>query len=416
MARRRSTTTPDPVLDAAAEAAREETRAAARKFELAVTWAETHPAPVEEAVVDDLGTLVMYGDQPATLAGEGAPGMSEFAISEFAAAVGMTPYGGRAFIGAALEAKYRLPKIWTRVLAGEVPVWKARRVTHHTHRLTPAGAAYVDTELAPILHSCSYGQIEKAVAAAAAEADTEYEEQGRVEDHDTLPRFDLWFDAAHLNHGLVPIDGLLDYTDALALDAALKAKAEEIRAEHPELSLDLRRARAAGQLGTSDTAVTREVVVYAHFNPTDDHGIVDLEGLERLGHTTIEQITDWCTRAGTKVTVRPVLDLDTEIHVDRYRPSEQLREQVILTCPTCVYPGCGRSARTCDLDHITPYRQGGQTSSWNLAPLCRLHHRMKTHGYWTYTRLSRTEFHWTSTVTDNRTYYVDLTHKRRRTR
>lgn len=41
--------------------------------------------------------------------------------------------------------------------------------------------------------------------------------------------------------------------------------------------------------------------------------------------------------------------------------------------------------------HITPYLpadQGGppdQTTPDNLAPLCRRHHRLKTHGRWTYT-------------------------------
>jgi hypothetical protein len=76
MARRqRPTTDPAPagVLDAAAEATRAELLAAARRFELAATWAEAHPGPVEGPVVDELGTLVIHGDQPATLAGEGAP-------------------------------------------------------------------------------------------------------------------------------------------------------------------------------------------------------------------------------------------------------------------------------------------------------------------------------------------------------
>jgi hypothetical protein len=169
MARRPQTTTaPDPVLSAAAEATRAITLAEAARFELAVAWAEAHPAPVEEPVVDQYGELVMYGDQPVTLAGEGAPGMSEFAVAEFAAAVGMTPFQGRAFIGAALECRYRLPQTWARVLAGEVPVWKARRVTDHTHRLPAAGAAYVDAELAPILDTCSYAQVERAATTAAA--------------------------------------------------------------------------------------------------------------------------------------------------------------------------------------------------------------------------------------------------------
>ena len=80
-----------------------------------------------------------------------------------------------------------------------------------------------------------------------------------------------------------------------------------------------------------------------------------------------------------------------------------------------MFPHCNKPARGCDLDHINPYHQGGTTTSWNLAPLCRYHHRVKTHGGWTYTRTTRTRFEWTTPTGD--TYVVDFnTHRRRRTR
>src|SRR5262245_29709655 len=143
----------DALLAAAEHAARAETMAAARKFELAASWAEAHPAPVTDDVVDEYGELAMYADQAVTLAGEGAPGMSEFAVAEFAAAIGVSTHAGRDLIGAALEAKHRLPKIWARTLRGEIPVWKVRRVTEHTHRLPAMAAAQVDRDLAPFLHT-----------------------------------------------------------------------------------------------------------------------------------------------------------------------------------------------------------------------------------------------------------------------
>ncbi|MGK2874489.1 MAG: HNH endonuclease signature motif containing protein, partial [Nocardioides sp.] len=40
----------------------------------------------------------------------------------------------------------------------------------------------------------------------------------------------------------------------------------------------------------------------------------------------------------------------------------------------------------CDLDHVVPYDPDGppgQTSTTNLRPLCRTHHRVKTHTGWT---------------------------------
>ena len=53
-------------------------------------------------------------------------------------------------------------------------------------------------------------------------------------------------------------------------------------------------------------------------------------------------------------------------------------------------------------DHITPYLPladggpPGQTTPSNLAPLCRTHHRMKTHTAWDYKRLDTGTYTWTA--------------------
>ena len=79
-----------------------------------------------------------------------------------------------------------------------------------------------------------------------------------------------------------------------------------------------------------------------------------------------------------------------------------MREQVILRDAHCVFPGCTRDSRACDLDHITPYiplDEGGppgQTRPSNLAPLCRTHHRIKTHTTWDYKPLDDGGYTWTS--------------------
>jgi hypothetical protein len=421
MARRFDTTVTDPVLSAAHDAAHAETMAAARKFELAATWAAMHPAPVTEDVVTPEGVVDMYGDQPVTLAGEGAPGMSEFAVAEFAAAIGLSTHAGRNLIGSALECRHRLPKIWARVMAGEVPVWKVRRLTEHTHRLPLPGAAYLDRHLAPVLDTCSFAQIERAVETACAQTEDEKEELDRLEVA-ASEYLAVRLHDAHHNHGRVPIEGLLDYPAALALEKALQAGSHDLLDELPDLTLDQRRAHALGRLAAGTTAGgaagggaenqgSADVVIYTHHTPSEHHGIVDVE---RLGHTTIEQIADWCRTTATRVTIKPILDLDAELVTDVYTPTATQREQAILTNPTCVFPRCARSARGCDLDHIEAFDAGGATASWNLAPLCRLHHRLKTHGHWTYIRLTRTRFQWTSP--SGHVYDVDHTHTRRRTR
>ncbi|MEO5652628.1 MAG: HNH endonuclease signature motif containing protein, partial [Marmoricola sp.] len=127
--------------------------------------------------------------------------------------------------------------------------------------------------------------------------------------------------------------------------------------------------------------------------------------IERLGAATTKLLTDWLTRlpdTGGKVFVRPVLDLAADRAVDQHDPPAAMREQVVLRDAHCVFPGCGRDSRSCDLDHIVPYIQAddggppGQTHPSNLAPLCRHHHRVKTHTGWDYQRLDDGGYDWTA--------------------
>ncbi|MFN8079472.1 MAG: HNH endonuclease signature motif containing protein [Kineosporiaceae bacterium] len=66
-----------------------------------------------------------------------------------------------------------------------------------------------------------------------------------------------------------------------------------------------------------------------------------------------------------------------------YTPSPFVKALVKATRPRCSHPGCGRPAIDADLDHVTAYGKGGQTSEQNLAPLCRFHHLLKTHAGFT---------------------------------
>jgi hypothetical protein len=48
---------------------------------------------------------------------------------------------------------------------------------------------------------------------------------------------------------------------------------------------------------------------------------------------------------------------------------------LVLRDQHCRYPGCDRPADWCDAHHIKHYADGGPTSLWNLALLCKRHHR-----------------------------------------
>ena len=63
---------------------------------------------------------------------------------------------------------------------------------------------------------------------------------------------------------------------------------------------------------------------------------------------------------------------------------------------TCTFPGCGRRALDCDIDHIIAREHGGPSIPGNLHHLCRKHHRMKHTSRWKLTRADDGTTTWTS--------------------
>ena len=192
-------------------------------------------------------------------------------------------------------------------------------------------------------------------------------------------------------------------------------------------SLDVRRTKALGALARTQTALdlytqghaapstsdglpaAREVVLHAHFTATTDDDVTvfgptgRLEEGQRL--VLLDQVKAWCAGSRTKVTIKPVIDLNTVQTAAGYAIPDRIREHVILRDRTCVFPWCTRPARGCDVDHVIEYdhdadaegrEQTGPTSTDNLGALCRFHHRLKTHTAWTYRMIAPGIFEWTS--------------------
>ncbi|HEX2893826.1 MAG TPA: HNH endonuclease, partial [Marmoricola sp.] len=103
----------------------------------AVEWAHLHTVDdLDDAATWWSGTRVMGQDTGIPIAGEGAPLVSEFAVLEFATALGMTADAGRNLVGLALELAHRLPRVWARVQAGSLAPWRAKRIAENTLHLS----------------------------------------------------------------------------------------------------------------------------------------------------------------------------------------------------------------------------------------------------------------------------------------
>jgi hypothetical protein len=84
--------------------------AGARLCRLAVSWAVMHPADR----IHQPATYIDRGRNRTDLnvAGAGAPSIAEYAVAEFATAVGMSEGAGRDHLGHCVGLRYRLPGLW----------------------------------------------------------------------------------------------------------------------------------------------------------------------------------------------------------------------------------------------------------------------------------------------------------------
>jgi hypothetical protein len=106
----------------------------------------------------------------------------------------------------------------------------------------------------------------------------------------------------------------------------------------------------------------------------DESGAV--EHVVRLDRDTAEHCR---SRQALVCAVREKLADDLALEVDGHDPTEAIARHVRAAAPTCSFYDCPRQARSCDLDHDTPWPRG-PTSISNLDPKCRRHHNAKTLG------------------------------------
>jgi Domain of unknown function (DUF222) len=120
--------------------------------------------------------------------------------------------------------------------------------------------------------------------------------------------------------------------------------------------------------------------------------------LDGVGPIDIETARIFCgsVPSFTRVLTDPVSSTILDVDRTQYRPPAALKRWLALRDVTCIFPGCGRSASRCDLDHTTAWTDGGVTSAENLAHLCRKHHTVKHQTLWKVERPPGSPPIWTS--------------------
>ena len=406
----------------------------ARKLTLVTEWADLHRADAASEQTDSDGVLrptsvFDFPSEPVLMSG--VP-VDDHCLAELATALRLSHGAARGLTEDALELRERLPRLWARVQAGTCKVGKARAVAQRTRSLSDEAADHVDRQLAPFAGSLGVGRIKTAVDAAILRFDPERAAAEAAEASDSRG---VWFDLEHGGddlalddsrpNGVGRLEAVASTPDLIALRDALKTKAVELEILGDHSPEQVRMSKSLGNLAdpqqaldlaaTAQAALTEEPAddtprrrpdrvrtplgierpIHIHLHTSTQVARVQASGLPHAASPiSAAAVERWIAELapGARVKVTPVIDLNKHHAVDAYEAPPHIRALVDERDHTCVFPFCTNRGRF-DLDHIDPYVDPddggppGRTSNQNLAKLCRYHHRVKTHGGWTYTRV-----------------------------
>ncbi len=340
----------------------------------------------EDAVMAGSERLLQFG-------GAGTPLLGEFVLGEIGPILQVSLESARERVAEVLDLRFRHPLLWSAVCAGKVRPWQAAKVTQATNsaHLDAAAADWVDTQVAVALAYQPIGRVLSQIAGWVVQADPAMAAEREAErSASRYVRFSPLID------GHTDLWGRLDAADGVLLDQALDSVADDLAEVGVQGGRDALRSNALGVLArtalgqdpladitTTGARESRRAVLHIHLTPNAILDGIGVATVDDWGPLLIDRLTELL--AGSRVTVRPIIDLNHTPAVDGYDIPDRLRRAVCYRNPVDVFPYGTRPAESCDLDHRDPYVRGGppgQTSLDNLAPLSRRAHRLKHQAGW----------------------------------
>jgi len=282
---------------------------------------------------------------------------------------------------------------------GEISYLHAVALAEGTAELSDAMARSVEARLLPAADGKPVGRFRRIVERAVAAADPIGAEVRSAEAAATC-EVSCWPE----DNGMGCLQARLPAAGVALVDTALTAGAHALGPEDSR-SMDARRAEVL--VGWARTALDDPNLPTVHRRRPHISVTVDLPTLlgmadnpgELAGHGPIPASAARALAADGEWR-RLVTDPATGTLLDygrrTYTPPAALVDFLLARDGTCRFPGCPRPAERCDLDHGVPWDDGGTTDSANMGPLCRRHHRLKTHTGWQLKRNPDASVTWTS--------------------
>ncbi len=320
----------------------------------------------------------------------------EAAAAEIRAALRLTRRAADAQLTFALAVRRRLPSLWTAIAKGQIDVARAKIIERGTSHLDEPVARRVTREVLTYASGLTTSQLAARIRKLCVDEDpddateryrTAVEERRVVVESSTDG-------TAHLSGYDLPPDRVA------AISARINHLARRLRSSSESRTMDQLRADVfldlldGKQTATGGTVEVR--VDIETLTRLEEHA-GELAGFGPVIAEIARKVADRYRDGRWRYVVTdPATGLPVDAGTLRRRPSTQQQRAVEASNPTCIFPGCRMPASGCDLDHRTPYAEGGLTSVGNLVPLCRHDHRIRHVAGWTHEPLPGGDHRWTS--------------------
>ena len=333
------------------------------------------------------------------------------AVHQAALLLGFSDHTTASTLNAGAYACDHLPWTWEAFRRGLIDTLRLRKITtaaenlddQHLERLDPAAAlAAIDRSLADFQN-----WLTRFTAQLDYQAYTDQCAKNRTQ---------RYVQFSHDTDGMSYIDARLPTVEAAAIEKRLKITARNQHTTGPEpTSAEPTSSEQADERTVDDrTLAQREADLFSAWlrtgdTPEEGARPVEAKIMVMIPETTLAGETNepgmaadrsWMidpdqarTLAGDPHArhqwyqghTRPNrTDADVDVlsvtYIGRF-PPQRLRDALIFRDGVCVTQGCTVPAERSDIDHDLPFDAGGETSAVNLRPLCRRHHRLKSHGF-----------------------------------
>jgi Domain of unknown function (DUF222) len=325
----------------------------------------------------------------------------DYAEEQVTAALRLSPGHAADRLAIARMLVDRLPATLAMLERGEITYLHARRLAEAVAGFDAATAGKVEERVLPRAGAQTVGQFTATLRRAVIAADPRRAEQRHA---DAL---------AQRRVVLIPQDdGMTELWALLPADGAALIQTVLDALAHPKSpgetrTVDQRRAdclvdvfarvladptlpEAHGQRPAIQVTVAASTLLGCDEMPAD------LDGYGPIPAAMARRMAADPTGTWRRLLTDPASGALLDYGRTSYRPPTALTEFVIARDKRCVFPGCRRTARRCDLDHDQPWTSGGLTAAHNLHPLCRRHHRAKHDAGWQHLHHPDGTHYWTA--------------------